>query len=109
MMRITARQAIVVDKYLKLALAQGRAVEMRQIIDRGTCGVHRRLIDKVYLTEERRVAGGCVVERREIAEKGHPRRAMLLGKHTYRRRKFIDCVGGRRDLLTRGQVDIRNM
>jgi hypothetical protein len=52
MMSIAARQAIVVDKYLKLALAQSRAVEVRQIIDRGTCGVHRRLIDKVYLTEK---------------------------------------------------------
>ena len=36
---------IVVDEYLKLALAQGWAVEVREIIDRGACGVHRRLID----------------------------------------------------------------
>jgi predicted chitinase len=72
MVRVSARQAIVVDKYLKLALAQGWAVEVRQIINGGTCGVHRRLIDKVYLTEKCRIAGGRVVEGREIAEEGHP-------------------------------------
>ena len=72
MVGVSARQAIVVDKYLKLALAQGWAVEVRQIINGGTCGVHRRLIDKVYLTEKCRIAGGRVVEGREIAEEGHP-------------------------------------
>src|SRR5205807_2239473 len=71
-MRIAARQAIVIDKYLKLALAQGRAVEVRQIIDGGTCSVHRRLIDKVYLTEKFWIPGSGVVEGREITEKRHP-------------------------------------
>src|ERR1700756_5113691 len=52
MVRIAARQAIIVDEYLKLALAQGWAVEMRQVIDGRTCGVHCRLIDQVYLTEK---------------------------------------------------------
>jgi hypothetical protein len=47
-----------------------------------------------------------VVEGREIAEKWHPGRAMLLGKQTYRDRKFIDWIGAGRDLLTFGQVDI---
>jgi hypothetical protein len=35
MMRVTARQTVIVDKDLQLALAQGGAVEMRQVIDRG--------------------------------------------------------------------------
>ena len=52
MVRIAAGQPIIVNKYLKLALAQRWAVEVRQIIDGGTGGVHRRLIDKVYLTEK---------------------------------------------------------
>jgi len=52
MVRIAAGQPVVVNKYPKLALAQRWAVEMRQIINGGTCGVHRRLIDKVYPTEK---------------------------------------------------------
>jgi hypothetical protein len=71
--------------------------------------VHRRLIDKVYLTEKCRIACGRVVEGREIAKEWHAGRAMLLGKRTYRDRKFIDRIGGGRDLLTIDQIDIRNM
>src|SRR5260370_24413893 len=100
MVRIAARQAIVVDKYLKLALAQGRAVEVRQIIHGGTRGVHRCLIDKVYLTEKQRIAGGRVVKGCEIAEKWHPRRAVLLGQQAYRNRKHVNSVESQRELLT---------
>jgi hypothetical protein len=72
MVRIAAQQAIVIDEYLKLALAHCRAVEVRQIIDGGARGVHRRLIDKMYLTEKRRIAGGRVIEGSEVAEEWHP-------------------------------------
>jgi hypothetical protein len=63
----------------------------------------------VYLTEKRRIAGGRVVEGSEIAEKRHPGWAMLLGKHSYRHRKLVNCFAAQRDLLTLCQVNIRNV
>src|SRR6476660_3236550 len=57
MMGVAAFQAIVVDENLQFALAQRRAVEMRQIIDRGAGRVHRRLVNQMNLAEEIGVAG----------------------------------------------------
>ena len=53
---VATRQTVVIDKDLQLALAQRRAVEMRQVIDRGAGGVHRRLIEQVDFAEKLRVA-----------------------------------------------------
>jgi hypothetical protein len=70
-MGVAAGQTIVVDKDLKLAFAHGRAVEMRQVIDRGACRMHCRLVDQMYLAEKGRVAGGRAIEVGEITEKRH--------------------------------------
>ena len=50
-MGIVTGQPIVVDINLQLAFAQSRAVEMRQIVNRGARGVHCRLVYEVYLSE----------------------------------------------------------
>ena len=51
MMGIAVGQAVIVDEYLQLALAQRRAVEMGKVIDRRSGGVHGRLVDQMDLAQ----------------------------------------------------------
>ncbi len=73
---VATRQTIVVDEDLQLSLAQRRVVEVRQIVDRGAGGVHRRLINQVDFAEKLRVADDRERQCRQPAKKRHPGRAM---------------------------------
>ncbi len=73
---VAAGQTVVIDKDLQLALAQRRVVEMRQVVDRGTGGVHRRLIDQMHFAEKLRVAGDRKGQGRQTAKERHARRTM---------------------------------
>src|SRR5690348_6456051 len=55
MVRIAARQAVVVDENLELALAQRRTVEVRQMIYCRAGRVHGRLVNQMELPEKGRV------------------------------------------------------
>jgi hypothetical protein len=95
MMGIPSNQTVVVNEYLELAFAQSGAVKMRQIVNCGTRGVHRRLIDQMDLTEKSRVAGDGAIQSLQVFEKRHPRRAMPLCDLFYCDREFVDCIRGR--------------
>jgi len=109
MVRIASRQAVIIDEYLQLALAKGRAVKVRQVVDGGTRGVHGRLINQMNLAEERRVTGDLVIQSGQISEKRHPRRAMLLGDGSYRDGKLIDCLGTWFEPITIQQAKVANV
>src|SRR6266404_5358453 len=109
MVRIASRQAVVIDEYPQLALAKGRTVEVRQVVDGGTRGVHGRLINQMNLAEERRVAGELVIQSGQVSEKRHPRRPMLLGDGSYRGGKLIDCVGTWFEPITIQQAKVANL
>src|SRR6516164_1377174 len=92
MMRVAARQTVIVDKYLQLAFAQGGAVEVRQIVDRRARSVHRRLINQMDPAKKRRVACNGVIQSSQISEKRHPRRPVLLDQAFYRAPELIDWI-----------------
>jgi hypothetical protein len=77
-MRLAARQAVVIDKDAQLALAQGGAVEMRQVIDCRAGRVHRRLVDQMYLAEEAGLARQCTGHRGQTRKKRHRGRPMFF-------------------------------
>ena len=70
--RIAARQTVIVDQNLELALAQRRTVEMRQVIDCRAGRVHGRLVDQMYLTEKGWVARRRTRHRGQAFEERHP-------------------------------------
>src|SRR5271170_5474517 len=87
---IATRQTIIIDVYLQLPLAQRRAVEMWQIIDSRARGVHGRLVDQMDFTEQLRVACNRERQLRQVPEKRHPRRAMLIQQRQHRAREAVD-------------------
>ena len=93
MMGVAAFQTVVIDEDLQLALAHRRAVEMRQVIDRGPGGVHRRLIHQVDLAEKIGVAGDREGQRGDPAEERHPRGAVLLDQRGHLARELVDGPG----------------
>src|SRR6266436_6997343 len=75
---VAVRQTVIIDKDLQLALAQRRAVEMRKIVHCRTGRMHGRLVDQIYLAEQRRVVSCRARQRCEAAKKWHTRRPVLL-------------------------------
>ena len=72
MMGIAVGQPVIIDEYLELALAQRRAVEMGQVIDRRSGRVHGRLVDQM-----------------DLAQKGMDRSATARGREAKRRKNGI--------------------
>src|SRR5208282_6396676 len=98
-MRITARQTIVVDKDPEFALAQRRTVEMRQVVHCRAGRMHGRLVDQMYLAKQARIAGNRARQGRQPCEKRHPRRSMLFEHGGHRVREVLNRTEARRDVI----------
>ena len=72
-MGVAAWQTVIIDKDLQLALAQRRTVEIRKIVHCRTGRMHGRLVDQIYLAEQRRVARYRARQPGEAAKKWHSR------------------------------------
>src|SRR5216683_850282 len=92
-MGIAPRQTVIVNKNPKLALAQRRAVEVRQVVYCRTGRVHGRLVDQMYLAEETRVTRCGARHRCEAVEEWHSRRPMLLEQCLHRIGECCDRIG----------------
>ena len=67
MMGVVARQTVIIDKNLQLALAQRKTVEMWKTVHCRTGRMHGRLVDQMYLAEPRRIARCRARQRGEAA------------------------------------------
>src|SRR5262245_48222378 len=68
---IAIGQAIIVDEYLELTLAQRGSVQMRKIIYCRPGSVHGRLVVEVDLAEKARITGDRARQRGQISKERH--------------------------------------
>src|SRR5437016_13433569 len=77
MMGVAARQTVIIGKDLQLAFTQRRTVEMRKIVHSRAGGMHGRLVDKIYLAEQHRIARCRARHCGEAAKEWHSRRPVF--------------------------------
>ena len=88
MVRIAARQTVVIDKDLQFALPHRRVVEMRQVVNGRPRGMHGRLINQIQRPEHLGIGGDRGGQCCKALEEGFVRWPMSGGYRVDRRREI---------------------
>src|SRR3954451_21878150 len=78
---------------------------MREIVNRRSRCVHRRLVDQMYVTEELGVAGNRERQRLDAPEERHARRPVLLDHVDHGLRQWLDRLVIRLGHIPKLQID----